>query len=389
VESFKMLSLAGDIKMVDEENPEGVWAVGGEVGLRMAEDPTPVQPGDKFSLGEASRLLTALLAARLVDQGLLKWNTTVKEAFIDTGLISTTTTQYYYDMTFLDLLLNNRNFILPPLYSSYFSTYWLDLFDLIGSTYDWTSGDANRQARLLMAQSLFTLDWSLYIEESEGSDAVDVLAASFMEAMTNTNYETLIQQEVFDPLGLEGCILGPTTLDPSLPPVQPWGHQAGPWGVYNIPLTPGPQAYETSTYGPYNGISCNRESLRTLLDACLYKDTQFLTADSWEKFFTPSTDGLSLGFECNPYDYEYGCYGNRAFYVATQDPSDPFSAVLAVFPESMGAMVILTNTNLQDGMRQKLARDLVIYNYSLQILGIEDEGDEPRNFLAKEKHRKK
>jgi len=121
--------------MADEENPEGVWAVGGEVGLRMAEDPTPVQPGDEYSLGEASRLLTALLAARLVDQGLLKWNTTVKEAFIDTGLIATTTTQYYYDMTFLDLLLNNRNFILPPLYSSYFYTYWLDLFDLIGSTY--------------------------------------------------------------------------------------------------------------------------------------------------------------------------------------------------------------------------------------------------------------
>ena len=42
-------------------------------------------------------------------------------------------------------------------------------------------------------------------------------------------------------LGMEGCGFGPNTLDTSLPPSQPWSHLADAFGIYYLPITPGPQ----------------------------------------------------------------------------------------------------------------------------------------------------
>ena len=52
---------------------------------------------------------------------------------------------------------------------------------------------------------------------------------------------------------MEGCGFGPNTINSSLPPSQPWGHLTGPFGLYNLPITPSNQAiafilYEMCSY---------------------------------------------------------------------------------------------------------------------------------------------
>ena len=49
------------------------------------------------------------------------------------------------------------------------------------------------------------------------------VAAAMLELASGRTFEQLMMEELFSPLGMEGCGFGPTTTNPSLPPTQPWG----------------------------------------------------------------------------------------------------------------------------------------------------------------------
>src|SRR5262245_17077866 len=53
----------------------------GAVGTRRVGTKNPVTVDDRFHLGSDTKAMTALLAAMLVEEGKLKWSTTVGEAF--------------------------------------------------------------------------------------------------------------------------------------------------------------------------------------------------------------------------------------------------------------------------------------------------------------------
>ena len=43
--------------------------------------------------------------------------------------------------------------------------------------------------------------------------------------------------------GIEGCGMGPNTVDSSLPPTQPWSHITDAFGLYNLPIEPSNQVH--------------------------------------------------------------------------------------------------------------------------------------------------
>src|SRR4051794_22813049 len=53
----------------------------GAVGTRKAGADLPVTVNDRFHLGSATKAMTALLAGMLVDEGKLRWNSTVADLF--------------------------------------------------------------------------------------------------------------------------------------------------------------------------------------------------------------------------------------------------------------------------------------------------------------------
>ena len=50
------------------------------VGVRKEGDATPVKSGDRFHIGSCTKSMTATLAAILIEQGKIRWDTTITEA---------------------------------------------------------------------------------------------------------------------------------------------------------------------------------------------------------------------------------------------------------------------------------------------------------------------
>ncbi|MDF1755252.1 MAG: serine hydrolase [Verrucomicrobiales bacterium] len=55
----------------------------GAVGVRKFGDPTPVTAEDKFHIGSCTKMMTATLAAILVEEGMLKWDSTIGDVIGD------------------------------------------------------------------------------------------------------------------------------------------------------------------------------------------------------------------------------------------------------------------------------------------------------------------
>lgn len=78
---------------------DGNIVASGAVGTRRAGTQTPVTTKDRFHLGSDTKAMTALLAAMLVEEGKLRWDSTLAEVFpelagrFDSGLAKVTLTQ--------------------------------------------------------------------------------------------------------------------------------------------------------------------------------------------------------------------------------------------------------------------------------------------------------
>ena len=64
---------------------DGKVIASGAVGTRRAGTDIPVTIKDRFHLGSDTKAMTALLAAMLVEEGKLRWDSTVAEVFPGTG----------------------------------------------------------------------------------------------------------------------------------------------------------------------------------------------------------------------------------------------------------------------------------------------------------------
>jgi CubicO group peptidase (beta-lactamase class C family) len=78
---------------------DGKIVAAGAVGTRRAGTDTPVTVNDRFHLGSDTKAMTAVLAAMLVEEGRLRWDSTIAEVFpeladrIDPGLRQVTLVQ--------------------------------------------------------------------------------------------------------------------------------------------------------------------------------------------------------------------------------------------------------------------------------------------------------
>ena len=189
-------------------------------GLRVAGGESPVQPGDLWHMGSNTKAMTATLAARLVEQGVMSWDATIAQGLagldleIDAALRSAT----------LEALLAHRAGVKS-------NAGLVTALRLRG-----IDADRDLQAdRLVYARAV--------LGEAGGpggeyrySNAGYVIAAMMMEQAAGAPYEALMAREVFEPLGMERAGWGP----PGEPGAadQPRGHGSGLFGGLD-PREPG------------------------------------------------------------------------------------------------------------------------------------------------------
>ena len=201
----------------------------GAVGVRKSGATEPVTTHDLWHIGSCTKSMTATLAAMLVDQHKLKWETTVGEIFPE-----------WHDMNpewravTLEQLLTHRAGAphdAPP-------DLWAQAWKKIGLP---------KQQRLAFVHGLVTRapeapPGTKFIYSNQGYS----IAGAMIERVTGLAWETLMREMLFEPLAIQSAGFGapgtPGKTD------EPWGHVFENGKLKPIP--PGPDADNPAAIGP-------------------------------------------------------------------------------------------------------------------------------------------
>lgn len=163
----------------------------GQAGVRRRDMPDPILRDDPFHLGTCTKALTATMIGVLVDEGKLKWDSTIGDLI---GREISGITPDYASVT-IDQLLHHRGGLSAH-----------------GPTEVWEAakhakGSAAQQRRVYVEAVLMQAAQApigKYVYSNAGYAVLGYIA----ETITNTPYEQLMQEKVFTPLGLTSAGFG-------------------------------------------------------------------------------------------------------------------------------------------------------------------------------------
>lgn len=251
----------------------------GVAGSRIHGRDAPIMPDDLWHIGSNTKAMTATLAARLVEQGVINWDTTIGEALDGLGL------DIHPDLARADLaaLLSHRSGMVA-------NAGLVTSLRLAGV-------DADRNAvadRLVYARAV--------LGEMGGqpgnflySNAGYVIAAMMMEQASGEAYEALMAREVFEPLGMRSAGWGPPGRAGEAD--QPRGHRPGMFGL--TVAEPGAGADNPPAMNPAARAHMTMRDLLVFLDlhrrGATGEDTGYLSPENFRRLHTPVGD-YALGW---------------------------------------------------------------------------------------------
>lgn len=248
----------------------------GAAGVRSLDADDAVTNEDLWHIGSCTKAMTATLAARLVDAGLIKWNTTIGETLAQVDGLGDQILPAYRDVTLRQLFCHRSG--LPE--------------DRIPDPTIWTKvraldGPMIEQRRAALALVLSRAPASEPGSTMAYSNFGYVAAAAMVEQITDRPWEDLIKDYVFDPLGMSSAGFGPPSADAEDHEqiTQPWGHRLV--GANLKPVPPWlPMADNPAVWRPAGGV---RLTLRDWTKFAAVQiagvrgdDKTFLTAESWK-----------------------------------------------------------------------------------------------------------
>ena len=174
-------------------------------GVRAKGGADPVQPDDVWHLGSNGKAMTATMVARLVERGLLSWDAPLSQMLpeLDAQMLAA-----YRDVTLRDLFTHQSG--LPAdIDESWVAVFHKDKRPL-------------HEQRMAFARIALAQTPAFARGAGDGySNSGVVIAGLVAERASGLPYETLMQREVFEPLGLRSAGFGATHRG------QPLGHKAG------------------------------------------------------------------------------------------------------------------------------------------------------------------
>lgn len=184
------------------------------VGTRKFGSENWVTVNDSFLIASCSKAFTATLAAVLIENGVLDWNSTLREAYPDLDMRSE-----YENITLIQLLSHRAG--LPE---------WIDHLTSKTVTEQFTE-------KWWADRKLPTVMRSRYLQETVKQGLADepdtsvyysnsgyIMAGAMLEKIAGKSYEHLMIEEIFNPLGLHTAGFGPPSKWNS--EYQPSGHRA-------------------------------------------------------------------------------------------------------------------------------------------------------------------
>lgn len=244
---------------------EGLFAVGVD-GERVAGGGEPATARDRWHLGSNTKAMTATLAAILVDEGVLSWTMSVGEVWPDA--------HESWRASTLEDLLRHRSGATPSIGRDH-PDIWASMW-AAGDTPDaLAAATASLRARPLDgAQGAFAY-----------SNAGYMMAGAMIEVRTGSSWQTLMEERLFEPQGMDECGFGPPTGD------QPWGHSAAD-GTPMDPAAGG--ADNPPALGPAGTVHCSMASWGQFVALHIRGgrgEDDTLSEQAWAHLHTPPAGG--------------------------------------------------------------------------------------------------
>ncbi|KAK0712038.1 beta-lactamase/transpeptidase-like protein [Lasiosphaeris hirsuta] len=246
-------------------------------GVRKFGNDTKMTTSDTFHLGSLTKAMTATLIALLISdpQNGLGWNTTVSEALPHlTGIAPE------HGSTSLSMLAAHRAGFNDTALILQDVPLWIAIAN---GTYTLTEG------RRLIAERAFaskpiTSPGSSYLYSNLGYMVLGHLVDVHYQ---DGGWERFIREQLWNPLGMKDCGLGPVPQETPESITNPWPHLPGNPDPVPVP----PDTDLPSVMGPAGTAHCTIGSyakfLSLHLDAILGRETSFLPPSAFHVLHTP------------------------------------------------------------------------------------------------------
>ncbi|MBX7112764.1 MAG: beta-lactamase family protein [Myxococcaceae bacterium] len=257
---------------------EGKGELAAAVGVRKLGADTRVTVQDKWHLGSDTKAMTATLAAMAVEEGKLKWSSTVSEVLtgwrnVDPG----------YRQITLEMLLGHRG----GLPANLSNEGWK-------KAYNPKSAAKEREAavRLLLKAAPVKPGEFLY------SNAGYMVAGVMIEKALGMPWEAAMKKRLFAPLGMGSCGFGPPASKDTVD--QPWAHSVVNEAL--VPVAPtDPHSDNPLGLGPAGTVHCSLgdwlKFVQLHLDGARGLKTALLKPESFAKLHTAAQGGpYALGW---------------------------------------------------------------------------------------------
>jgi CubicO group peptidase (beta-lactamase class C family) len=234
------------------------------VGVRKYGDPTPVTTNDLFHIGSCTKSMTATLTAILIEEGKLRWNTTIAEVFPE---LKGKMDKQYENVT-VEQLLQHLGGVPgePP------TAAWLRAWQQKG-----TPTEQRREfIEAVLSKAPAAAPGTKMIYSNQGY----AIVGAMLEKITGRDYESLITEKLFKPLHMDTAGFGfPGTagkID------QPWGHVVRLWKT--VPV----QEDNPPAISPGGRVHCSLDDLARFVMFHLRPGTNgLLKAETVARLHTP------------------------------------------------------------------------------------------------------
>ncbi|MEM9963756.1 MAG: serine hydrolase [Asticcacaulis sp.] len=244
-------------------------------GARSSDDEIAAHPDDQWHWGSITKSMTATLCARLVEAGVINWDTTIGQVLDAPGF---NVPQAYRDATLLHLL-SHRSGLQP---------------NVTGVEFSHELADA-REERLRFARTALTMPPADSIgKQMIYSNNGYAVAGAMLEKLTGKPWETLIETEVFKPLDIRQAGQGAPGRKGQID--QPLGHTVKD-GI-RVPDPAGvPGSDNVVAIGPAGRVHMPLADMITYLTAHRDQPAEFLKAQNWAMLHIPHFGGnYALGW---------------------------------------------------------------------------------------------
>jgi len=248
----------------------------GAAGTQRIDNDLAVSTESRWHLGSCTKAITATLAARLIEQGVLSWETTIAEVFPDLG---ENLREAYREKTLVELCSHHAQLPANGFYMGYKRM----------RTPEQSMADRARLVPTILAMEPA-------VEEGEFlySNAGFIVAGSMLEKLTGKPWETLLREEVFAPLGMTSAGFGAPQGE------QPWGHSGSPEDGLK-PRDPAKGADNVSALGPAGTVHASLADWARFINLHLLgargEEQDYLSAESFAKLHQVVGEGdYALGW---------------------------------------------------------------------------------------------